>query len=54
MDEMDIDPGFDKISDEDLDTLVWQYHNKTLVEGVLTLLVVCVLHIPYVFNATAW
>ena len=28
MDEMDIDPGFDKISDEDLDTLVRQYHQE--------------------------
>ena len=28
MDEMDIDPGFDKISDEDLDTLVWQYRQE--------------------------
>ena len=24
MEEMDIDPGYDKISDEELDTLVWQ------------------------------
>ena len=28
MDEMDIDPGFNKISDEDLDTLVQQYRQE--------------------------
>ena len=28
MDEMDIDPGFDKISDENLDTLVCQYRQE--------------------------
>jgi hypothetical protein len=27
-------------------------NKKTLVEGVLIFLVACVLHIPYVFNAT--
>ena len=26
---MDIDPGYDKISDEELDTLVQQYHQET-------------------------
>ena len=28
MEEMDIDPGYDKISDEELDTLVWQYRQE--------------------------
>ena len=28
MQEMDIDSSFDKISDEDLDTLVRQYHQE--------------------------
>jgi hypothetical protein len=28
MEEMDIDSGYDKISDEDLDTLVWQYRQE--------------------------
>lgn len=25
---MDIDSGYDKISDKELDTLVWQYHQE--------------------------
>ena len=28
MEEMDIDSGYDEISNKELDTLVWQYHQE--------------------------